>query len=52
MGRIRTIALLSAIFFGAILLIYRFDFGMAVAVFAIVAVGGVIVIVASNIPHV
>jgi hypothetical protein len=33
MGGIRTIALLSAAFFGALLLIYRFDFGMAVAVF-------------------
>ena len=35
MSKIRTVGLICAVFFGALLLIYRFDVGMGVAVFAI-----------------
>jgi hypothetical protein len=52
MGRIRTIALLSAALFGALLLIYRFDFGMAATVFVVAAIMGVVFFIAANIPHV
>jgi hypothetical protein len=45
MSRIRTIGLICAVFFGALLLIYRFDVGMAVAVFAIAAALAVFTII-------
>jgi hypothetical protein len=44
--------LLSAALFGALLLIYRFDFGMAAAVFALAAVMGVVAFIAANIWYV
>jgi cell division protein FtsW (lipid II flippase) len=35
MGKVRALALIAAAFFGALLVMYRFDFGMTVAVFVI-----------------
>jgi hypothetical protein len=42
MSRIRTIGLVCVTFFGALLLIYRFDVGMAVAIAAALAVFAII----------
>jgi hypothetical protein len=44
-SRIRNIGLICAAFFGALLLIYRFDFGMAVAAFATAAALAVVTII-------
>jgi len=44
MGTVRTAALIAAAFFGALLLMYNFDWGMAIAVFAIALVFVVIMI--------
>lgn len=45
MGRIRTVSLIAAAFFGALLVMYHFDVGMAAAVFVIGLLFGVMAIV-------
>jgi energy-converting hydrogenase Eha subunit C len=50
MRHIRSVALVAGGFFCALLVMYRFDFGMAVAVLAIAVVFGITAIALNRMP--